>query len=52
VAPKPEQARHAFIFGMVLAMVVTILALITWVDRDLAQPSSSPIYQPQLVLVY
>jgi hypothetical protein len=52
VAPKPEQARHAFIFGMVLAMAVTILALITWVDRDLAQPSSSPIYHPQLLFVY
>jgi hypothetical protein len=53
MALKPEQARHAFkIFGTVLAMAVTILALITWVDRDLAQPSSSPIYQSQLLLVY
>jgi hypothetical protein len=52
MAPKPEQARHAFLFGMVLAMAVTILALVTWVDRDLAQPSSSPIYQSQLLLVY
>jgi hypothetical protein len=52
MALKPEQARHAFLFGMVLAMAVTILALVTWVDRDLAQPSSSPIYQSQLLLVY
>jgi hypothetical protein len=52
MAPKPEQARHAFLFGMVLAMAATILALVTWVDRDLAQPSSSPIYQSQLLLVY
>ena len=52
MAPKPEQARHAFIFGMVLAMAVTILALITSVDRDLAQPSLSPIYQAQLLLLY
>jgi hypothetical protein len=50
MALKPEQARHAFLFGMVLAMAVTILALVTWVDRDLAQPSSSPIYQSQLCL--
>jgi hypothetical protein len=38
---------------MVLAMAVTILALITWVDRDLAEPIlPEVIYHPQLLLVY
>ena len=54
MAPKPEQARHAFIFGMVLSMAVTILAFITWVDRDLAEPipPTEPIYQPQHLILY
>jgi len=54
VAPKPEPASHAFIFGMVLAVAVTILALITWVDRDLAEPipPTEAIYHPQLLLLY
>jgi hypothetical protein len=47
VAPKPE-ARHAFIFGMVLAVAVTILAVVTW---PMAAPSES-IYRPQLLLLY
>jgi hypothetical protein len=47
MAPKP--ARLAFVFGMVLAVAVTILAITT---PNLAASSSSPIYRPQLLLVY
>ena len=48
MARKP--ARLAFVFGMVLAMALTIL--MTMVDRDLAQPSVSPIYHSQLLLLF
>ena len=48
MARKP--ARLAFVFGMVLAMALTIL--LTMVDRDLAQPSVSPIYHSQLLLLF
>jgi hypothetical protein len=47
MAPKP--ARLAFVFGMVLAVAVTILAITT---PNLAAPSSSPVYHPQLVILY
>jgi hypothetical protein len=47
MAPKPKSAR--FTVGMVLAMALTILAVMTWA---LAAPSSSPIYHPQLLLLY
>jgi hypothetical protein len=50
MAPKPKPARFVFTVGMVLAMALTIL--MTMADRDLAQPSLSPIYQPQLLLWY
>src|SRR5215831_13080357 len=56
--PKPpklwviERARFVSTVGMVLAMALTILAVMTWADRDLAAPSSSPIYRPQLPLLY
>src|SRR5262245_3791417 len=46
---KPKPARFASVFWMVLAMAAIILAITT---RDLAAPSASPIYRPQLVLVY
>jgi hypothetical protein len=49
MAPKPEPARLAYAFGMVLAVAAIILAITT---RNLAAPSSSPIYHPQLVLLY
>ena len=52
MAPKPKPARFEFTVGMVLAMALTILAVMTWADRDLAQPSLSPIYLPQLLLLY
>jgi hypothetical protein len=47
VAPKPEPARLASVFGMAL----TILAVMMCAT---AAPSESipPIYQPQLLLVY
>jgi hypothetical protein len=51
MAPKPKPARLVFAVGMVLAMALTILAVMT--DRDWAAPSSSsPIYHPQLPLLY
>ena len=49
MAPKPEPAKLAFVFGTVLAMAAIILAITT---HNLAAPSSSPIYQPQLLLLY
>ena len=54
MAPTPEPARLAFVFGMVLAVAVTIVAIMTWADRDLAEPISptDPIYQPQHLNVY
>jgi heme/copper-type cytochrome/quinol oxidase subunit 4 len=48
MAPKPAR----FTVGMVLAMALTILAVMTWADRDLAAPSSSSIYHPQLLVLY
>src|SRR5215813_10924608 len=48
MAPKPERARLAYIFGIVLAIAVTIPAITTL----LAMPSSSPIYHPQVLLLY
>jgi len=47
MAPKPEPL--AYVFGMVLAMALTILAVMTWA---VASPSSTPIYHPQLPLLY
>jgi hypothetical protein len=49
MATKPEPARLAYVFGMVLAVATIILAITT---RNLAAPSSSPIYHPQLLLLY
>jgi len=49
MAPKPEPARLAYVFGMVLAVAAIILAITT---PNLATPSSSPIYHPQLLLLY
>jgi hypothetical protein len=48
MAPKPEPARLAFVFGM----VATILAIMAWLNRNLAAPSSSLIYHPELPLLY
>jgi len=56
MAPKPELGRLAFVFGMVLAVALTILAIMTWMDPDLAAPNPPtkpiPIYQPQHLNVY
>ena len=49
MAPRPEPARLAYVFGMVLAVAAIILAITT---RNLAAPGSSPIYHPQLQLLY
>ena len=43
MAPK---ARLTF-FGVVATMALTILAVMTWANPDLAAPACSPIYQPQ-----
>ena len=54
MARKPEPTRLVFVFGMVLAMAVTILAILTWTRRDLAAPipPTEPIYQPQHLILY
>jgi hypothetical protein len=53
MALKPH--RLEFIFGMVLAMAVTILAITTWAapnsESYLAAPIS-PIYRPDLRILY
>jgi hypothetical protein len=43
MAPKSKPAR----FGFALALIT--LAIITWA---MAQPSFSPIYRPELLLLY
>jgi hypothetical protein len=45
MAPKPKPATFLFAIGLVL----TALAVTTWA---IAQPSLSPIYHPQLLLLY
>jgi hypothetical protein len=50
MAPKPKPVRFVFTVGMVLAMALTILTITS--DRDFAQPSASPIYRPELLLLY
>jgi hypothetical protein len=45
MAPKSKPAR--FVFAVV--MTLTTLAVMTWA---MAQPSLSPIYHPQLLLLY
>ena len=54
MAPKPD--RLTFVFGMVLAMAVTILAITTWAAPrgDSAAPISPReiIYRPQHLSLY
>jgi hypothetical protein len=52
MAPKAKSKPTRFVFtvGTVLAMASAIL--LTMADRDLAQPSASPIYRPELPLLY
>jgi hypothetical protein len=49
MAPIPKPARFEFTVGMVLAMALTIVGVMTWA---VAAPSSSPVYHPQLLLLY
>ena len=49
MAPKPEPARLAYVFGMVLALTAIILAITT---PNLAAPCSSPVYHPQHLILY
>jgi len=56
MAPKPEPAGLASVLGTltsVFGMVLAVAAiLVIMADRDLAQPSLSSIYHPQLLLLY
>jgi len=54
MAPKPAPDRLLFVFGMVLAMAVTILAITTWAGRDWAAPipATDAIYRPQHLNLY
>jgi hypothetical protein len=45
MAPQSKPLRFVFAVGM----VSTILAVMTWA---MAQPSMSPIYRPELLLLY
>jgi hypothetical protein len=48
MAPKPD--RLAFIFGMVVAMAVTILAITTWAaPPELEGDSAAPILPRQTI---
>ena len=49
MAPIPKPARFEFTVGMVLAIALTIVGVMTWA---VAAPSSSPVYHPQLLLLY
>ena len=49
MAPIPKPARFEFTVGLVLAMALTIVGVMTWA---VAAPSSSAIYHPQLLLLY
>jgi len=49
MAPKPTSARLAYVFGMVLAVAAIILGITT---PNLAAPSTSLIYRPDLPLLY
>jgi hypothetical protein len=53
MAPKPEPAGLASVFGIVLAVAVTILAIMTWSHRNLAAPiPPEAIYQSQYLNLY
>jgi hypothetical protein len=56
MAPKPKPAGLASVFGTLTSVFGIVLAVATilliMADRDLAQPSLSPVYQPQLLLLY
>jgi hypothetical protein len=45
MAPKPKPARFVLAVGAAL----TIMTVMTWAT---AQPSLSPMYHPELLLVY
>jgi hypothetical protein len=45
----PKRHNLAFVFGTVLAAVAILVIM---ADRDLAQPTLSPVYRPQLLLLY
>jgi hypothetical protein len=47
MAPKPKAKPAGFVFAVAIAG--TILLVVTWA---MAQPSSSSIYRPELLLLY
>jgi hypothetical protein len=50
MAPESKPVRFVFAVGMVLAMALTILTITA--ERALAAPCASPIYHPQLLVLY
>jgi len=51
MAPKPDPAKFAYVFGMVLAVAAIILAIMT---RNLAAPGAPTelIYRAQHLILY
>jgi len=52
MAPKPKSKPARFLFTVVTVLAMALTILMIMAGRDLAQPSLSPIYQPQLLLLY
>jgi hypothetical protein len=55
MAPKPEPARFASVFGTltsVVGIVLAVAAILAITTPNLAAPSLSLIYHPQLLLLY
>jgi hypothetical protein len=57
VALKPEPARLAFVFGMILAIAVIAIAITTWTtppssSAESIKPPCHMIYQAQYLKLY
>jgi hypothetical protein len=55
MTPKPEPAGFASVFGMLTSafgIVLAMAAILAITTPNLAAPSSSPIYRPQLLVLY
>ncbi len=50
MAQEPD--RLAFRFGVVIAVAVIVLTILTWASRDWAAPIPPTIYAPQHLIVY
>src|SRR5262249_32284844 len=51
MAPKPEPAMLAYVFGIVLA-VAAIPSIMAWANRHWAAPSASPVYHSQTLILH